>query len=210
MDIERIHIAVIRKFTRKRRMRWFSRVMMPAHDTTILDVGGLPFDWRYVPEQPHIVLLNRRPPAKFSNDSGQFEVVTGDGRCLNYPDRAFDIAYSNSVIEHVGNWENQARFAREILRVGKRVWVQTPARCFPIEPHYLTPFIHWLPAGARRKLLRNFSVWGWFTRPNREKVAAYVDEIQLLNYAQMSRLFPDCRIYTERFLGWPKAYIAVR
>jgi hypothetical protein len=54
-------------------------------------------------------------------------------------DQEYDIAFSNSVIEHVGDWERQAAFASEIRRVGKNLWIQTPAKECPIEPHYLAP-----------------------------------------------------------------------
>ena len=71
------------------------------------------------------------------------------------------------MIEHLGTRDNQLKAAAEAMRVGRSLWIQTPNRWFPIEPHYLTPFVHWLPAPVRRRILRNFSVWGWVTRPSR-------------------------------------------
>jgi hypothetical protein len=65
------------------------------------------------------------------------------------------------MIEHLYTSENQAQAAREAMRVGKKLWIQTPNRWFPIEPHFLTPFVHWLPEEARKRLVRNFTVWGW-------------------------------------------------
>jgi len=56
---------------------------------------------------------------------------------LNYSDNEFDICFSNSVIELVGSFEDQRKFANEIRRVGRKLWVQTPARSFFFEPHYL-------------------------------------------------------------------------
>jgi Methyltransferase domain len=81
-------------------------------------------------------------PHEFTWDSTSavgynFRILVGDGCKLNIPDESYDIAHSNSVIEHVGSWERQKQFASEIRRVGKSFWVQTPAREFFIEPHYL-------------------------------------------------------------------------
>ena len=78
---------------------------------------------------------------------------------------AFDIAFSNPVIEHVGSFEEQARFAEQLRLVATGVWVQTPARGFPLETHLLTPLIHNLPLRRQTRLVRNFTVWGWLARP---------------------------------------------
>ena len=36
-----------------------------------------------------------------------------------YEDKQFDLVFSNSVIEHVGDLEGQRQRAHEIMRVGK-------------------------------------------------------------------------------------------
>jgi SAM-dependent methyltransferase len=68
---------------------------------------------------------------------------------LPFGDRTFDLAYSNSVIEHLPP-DRWARFAAELRRVSRGWFVQTPAWEFPVEPHALLPFAHWLPMPARR------------------------------------------------------------
>ena len=54
-------------------------------------------------------------------------------RSLPFPDRAFDIAVSTAVLEHVGSVPHQIAFVRELLRVGKRAFISVPNRHFPIE-----------------------------------------------------------------------------
>jgi hypothetical protein len=124
---------------------------------------------------------------------------------------AYDIAFSNSVIEHVGSWERQEQFAGEIRRVGKALWVQTPAYECPIEPHYLTPFVHYLTPRLRKATIRWFTVRGWIERPSPEQINSMVETTRLLRKAEMRKLFPDCDIITERVL-WiiPKSYVAFR
>ncbi|WP_044195088.1 class I SAM-dependent methyltransferase [Oscillatoria acuminata] len=43
--------------------------------------------------------------------------VVGDGKKIPFEDSAFDIAFSNSVIEHLETWENQLQFTSEVQRV---------------------------------------------------------------------------------------------
>lgn len=213
MKNEQLYLRILHvflRFTRKRRMRRFARWINPTDATRVLDVGGTPFNWQFLSVKPSVVLLNLIAGDDSAAASGQFTFVRGDARDLPYGAGEFDVVYSNSVIEHLGTFEAQQRMAGEVRRVGRKVWVQTPARGFPLEPHLLTPLVHWLPSSARRRLLRNFSVWGWLRRPSREEVDTVVNELRLLSRKEMRALFPDCRVVTERFLGLPKAYIAVR
>ena len=137
--------------------------------------------------------------------------LIGDACSLTMPDRSYDIAFSNSVIEHVGSWERQQQFASEIRRVGGALWVQTPAYEYPIEPHYMAPFIHWLPRKVQKRIARWCTLWGWIEQPGFEKIEAMVDTTRLLTRSEMRRLFYDCEIRVERLLWvFPKSYIAVR
>jgi len=70
-----------------------------------------------------------------------------DAEAMPFPDGAFDVVHSNAVIEHVGGRERQEAFVREAVRVGRRVFVTTPNRWFPIEVHTRLPLVHWLPEG---------------------------------------------------------------
>ena len=211
MQIQRIHRLFFPYF-RSRRMRRFAATFRLTPETRILAVGGTPYNWKTIDCEARVTLLNvvfRRFLVP-SEMEGKLTLLLGDGRQLGCADGSFDICYSNSVIEHLSKLENQKRFASESRRVGRGVWVQTPARCFFVEPHLITPFIHYLPRGLQRRMLRNFTLWGWMTRPTQERVDAFLNEVRLMSYREMKELFPDCRIERERFLGWTKAYIAVR
>lgn len=207
--IYRIYAAISPRFRRKR-MAELLRFARFAPGERVLDVGGLPWFWEGVPLPCRITLLNLKNAPGMERHADRFDLVEGDATRLDYPDDTFDVGISNSVIEHVGTWENQQRFAAEIRRVAKRLWVQTPARGFLVEPHLIAPAIHWLPKGAQRRLIRHFTVWGLFTKPSREQVDGFLGEVRLLNYAEMRELFPDCEIRRERVLGWTKSYVAVR
>jgi hypothetical protein len=209
MKTSSIYNIVLPPF-RKRRMRAFVDRFLPNDETRILDVGGTPMNWLLVNSQSQITLLNLYNPKDMTLLPRNFNCVIGDGTRLGYGDREFDICFSNSVIEHLGSFENQILFAQETRRVACKVWVQTPAKSFFFEPHFLTPFIHYFPRRIQEKLVRNFTLWGLLTRPSQEKVKAFLDELRLLTYDEMVELFPDCEIKVERFFGLVKAYIAFR
>ena len=206
MNINTLYSAFARHF-RTRRMNEFMQHYQVTPETRILDVGGRLFNWNLVSTRPRLTILNIEPPPGELPEG--VEWIVADGRTLPFAERSFDICYSNSVIEHLYSWENQQVFAREIRRVADAYYVQTPNRRFPIEPHYLTPFIHWLPKRLRRKLLRRFTVWGWLTAPSPERCDNIIEELCLLDRNEMQELFPNAQIQKESFLGMTKSLIAM-
>ena len=195
---------------RPERLRRFARAMGLNQEVTVLDVGGATFDWRLCETLlgfcPRVTILNTEYPAA----ADALPWVVASGMELPFPSQSFDVVYSNSVIEHLYNKENQQKFASEIARVGKRYFVQTPNRWFPVEPHYLTPFVHYCSPRIQLKLLRNFTVWGLMGRPSPELCRRDVEEIRLLDEPQMRQLFPSAEIRHERFCGLTKSLIAVQ
>jgi len=177
----------------------------------VLDVGGTAMNWEYLSVRPRLTILNEE---RERPDADEVMWVAGDGCALPFRDGAFDIVFSNSVIEHVGGPERQRQFAREIARVGKAYWVQTPNRWFPVEPHLLTPFLHWAPSGLRAAIARRFTVWEWITRPTSDRREFYIEhflrDVRLLGPAEIKRLFPGGQLIRERLLGLTKSLVAAR
>jgi Methyltransferase domain len=138
------------------------------------------------------------------------KLVIYDGSKVPFEDNSFDISYSNSVIEHVGDAGAQARFASEVRRLAPRYFVQTPNKWFFIEPHFICLFIHWLPRRLKRHLVRRCSIWGWVTKPDQQQIDSVLAEIRLLTVPEMRRFFPDAEILRERFLGFTKSIIALK
>jgi Methyltransferase domain len=174
----------------------------------ILDVGGTPEFWTDADLHGSVTILNVLPPPE--SLPGNLAYVQGSATSLPFEDRSFGVVFSNSMIEHLGERTIQQRFASEALRVGRGVWIQTPARWFPIEPHFLTPLIHYLPKRAQRRLLRNFTIWGWITRPDQDYVDKLIDELALLSAGDMRFLFPGCTLLRERVLGMTKSLIVAK
>jgi exopolysaccharide production protein ExoY len=84
----------------------------------------------------------------------EVQAVQGDGCHLPFRDDAFDLVFSNAVIEHVGDRARQAQFVRECLRVARRgVFLAAPNRWFPYDTHVALPLIHWLPRVVWRSVI---------------------------------------------------------
>lgn len=202
------------KIWRSKRMNWFIEIIKPEKTDTLLDVGGYPGTWTARPPLVGRIDCLNVHPVEWSGAAAPLHHITtlvGDGCALTYPDHAYDIVFSNSVIEHVGTWEQQRAFAAEVRRVGKRLWLQTPAYSCPLEPHFMAPFVHWLPIPVRRRVLRWMTPWGWLEKPSQSRVDETIHYTRLLTKKQMTELFPDCTIVTERLLGiFPKSYVAYR
>ncbi len=195
---------------RRRRMRRFVERFDLTSSTRILDVGGTDANWSLVEQPAEVVLLHLVVPSDQSGLPSRLSYVQGDATELPYEPGAFDICFSNSAIEHVSTFERQRVFAKEMRRVGRGIWLQTPARSFPFEPHWLGVGIHWLPERWQRRLARNFTLWGLVHRPSQVQVDARAGEYRLLAATELRELFPDCAIERERFLGLTKSYIVFR
>jgi hypothetical protein len=188
-------------------MKRFVNLFQVKDATTIIDVGGYEYNWTLVDCSSKILMVNLEDEEW---ERGRFRKTKGDGRHLKFPDRSFEIAYSNSVIEHVGEWQDQVAFANEIRRIAVRYFVQTPNARFFIEPHLIAPLVHFLPRMLQRRVVRYATIWGLVTKPSQAQVDAFLGSIRLLTKHQMRVLFPDADIIEEKFLGLTKSLIAVR
>jgi hypothetical protein len=208
------HVGVLDRISkgfRQKRMRRFLVFFKPGAGDRILDVGGYHATWRQMEVKSRIDLLNIHPMERDAEvGDPPFNEILGDGCALAFGDRSYEIVFSNSVIEHLGTLERQQAFAREAMRVGQALWIQTPARSFFFEPHLMTPFLHYFPSGIRRRLMRNFSVWGLLFRPEPKEIDDFLAEVRLLSFHEMKSLFPGCTILREKFLGMTKSLIAVK
>jgi len=199
---------------RRRRFERFQALLSgsPNRPCRILDIGGDEHYWRVMlPDlrlPVEITLLNLNSYAHFPD--ARITSLVGDARDLSHlPDGMFDLVYSNSLIEHLGGLEDQRRMAHEVRRLGRAYFIQTPNRRFPIEPHFLLPFFQYLPLPLKTQVARRFRP-GWYRQRRVEAAVEDARLIRLLTYREMAALFPDGKIWQERFLGLSKSLIAYR
>ncbi|MBN2547602.1 MAG: class I SAM-dependent methyltransferase [Anaerolineales bacterium] len=199
-------------FRRKRFELLYTLVQELPCPVRILDVGGEQRFWEMMglvntPDY-QVVLLNIVPQqVSWPN----FRALTGDATDLSrFADHSFDVAFSNSVIEHLGSYPNQQRMAEEIRRVGQAYYVQTPNLFFPLEPHFLVPLFQFFPFRLQVALLQRFNL-GWYHRmPSREQAEAHIRSHRLLRRTELQALFPDGKLYLEKVCGLTKSFIVHR
>ena len=177
------------KRARSRRHARFVALVAPSPSMRILDVGCGGLGLRGLAPELDItgVDLVARPgyPGPFFVADAAAGLPFGDGE--------FDLAYCNSVIEHVAP-ERREAFAAELRRVARGWYVQTPARSFPIEPHSLLPAAQWLPAWLRRGYWRLGAQGDW-------------EDVSLLGRAELEALFGAAE--RERFGPFTKSWVCV-
>lgn len=188
-------------------MELFRKSFVFTGETRILDLGGARETWRGQGNGWRVILINLDPRCL----EGDPESVVGDALACPFADEKFDFVFSNSLIEHLSTAERQEAFAAEVRRLSRNgYFVQTPNRFFPIEPHYLAPFVQFVPKRIRPGVIRWMTPWGWLTKPTRTRCVDLCKEICLLDVRDMARLFPDAEIVRERFFGVTKSLVAVR
>jgi hypothetical protein len=194
---------------RGRRFELFERLTESLpRPLRILDVGGTTDFWEQRGwagrDDVEITLLNLAvEPVRHAN----IRSVVGDATDLGAHAGQFDVAFSNSVIEHLFTYDAQAKMAREIQRVAPAYWVQTPNFSFPVEPHFLMPGWHWAPEAVRVAIIRRRAV-GWRGPcPDIEDARRAVREIRLLRRRELKGLFPDATLVEERFGGMTKSFV---
>lgn len=197
------------QFRRKRFALLNSLLTRLERPISILDIGGTEDYWRSMLQgaetQIFITLLNLEPSVVTL--PGMTSIV-GDARNVQADENSFDAVFSNSVIEHVGSYQDQMQMAAEVRRLAKRYFIQTPNKNFPLEPHFLFPFFQFLPIAVRVWLLRNFRL-GWFQKtPDIQKAKETVNSIRLMDKNEFQALFPQASIYEERVFGLTKSFIA--
>lgn len=205
-------VGTISGHFRRGRSALYRRLCPDLSRMKVCDLGGSRHFWEAMPKDlvpADLTLLNVADDGQSRSHGGGFDdlkVVLYDGERIPYPDGHFDILICNSVIEHVPVAQ-RAGLCREIRRVAKYYFVQTPAFAFPIEPHFVFPGLHWLPRPLGRRLVP-FGVWALMNRPSSAKMDSYFDEVQLLTGNEVATLLPGATIFRERAMGLVKSYTA--
>ena len=175
---------------RVRRHARFVALVSPSEKLRIIDIGCGSLGLRGLAPELDVTGVDLVARPEYPGPFAQADASVG----LPFADGEFDLAYSNSVIEHVPR-ARRAVFAAELRRVARGWYVQTPARSFPVEPHSLLPGAHWLPVALRRPYWRLGATGAW-------------EDVALLGRGEFEALFGAAE--PERFGPFTKSWVSVR
>lgn len=195
---------------RGRRWEWVRAVYPEIDDMSIIDLGGTAESWLRAPIRPGLVhVVNLEPPPESA--PGWLRVDQADACSLpaRIIDGNYDLAFSNSVLEHVGGHVQRMRFADAVHKLAARHWVQTPYRYFPIEPHWIFPGFQFLPLNVRAEISRRWPLAHTRSSSHVDGLGAAM-RVELLSCAEMAFYFPDSTLRFERLGGLVKSLIAVK
>lgn len=198
-------------WNRKRKWSLFRNNMQFTPSSYILDVGYNDEEYsttdnyieKHYPYRHKITALGVKEPKIFSRCYPDVRAVQYDGSIFPFPDKAFDICWSNAVLEHVGNKARQVLFLSEIKRVSKAAFITTPNRHFPIEVHTRTPLLHFMPKRLFDAYLRLIG-----------KSWAAADYMNLLSETDLRKVLHEAgitsyRIHKNRFCGFTMEFVVI-
>ena len=183
-----------KRFRNQKNELFLSLIRANGGGGRLLDIGGgSGIDGEFLTLYKHfdeVAVANLTPQPIVAPTGVTIKTLVADGRNLPLRSRSFDWVFSNAVIEHVGPWAQQQRFANEIRRVASRgYFVTTPNKFFPIEPHTMLPLYQFLPVPIQKKVA-----------PFSPGYLREYEEIHLLSRAQMKVLFPEATVFP---IGFP-------
>ena len=192
--------SIVKKWRSERFNKFIELVGVP-NDANIIDLGGNAYFWDLTNNNYTVTIVNLPGENPKDHSNTRIHYVDGDATDLSklFKDKSFDIVFSNSVIEHVGNDTKVENFSKEVQRLGHAYWIQTPSGKFPIEPHTGFPFFWRIPKKIRAWL---FDRW-------EKKLPEWTQSMRstrLITLEHMINQFPEAEIFFEKKCLLEKSY----
>jgi SAM-dependent methyltransferase len=207
------HVPLASRLSFHVRRQIFHRFMTafePSAATSILDVGVTSdtrqqesnYFERFYPYPAQVTAVGTEDGSHLTEQYRGLKYQSVEpGSALPFSTNQFDIVFSNAVLEHTGARSSQAAFLKEVCRVGRRFFITTPNRWFPVEHHTGLPLLHFLPRAAYRAILAKTSFRYWADEAH----------LNMLSGDALRRMLPagvKGQVETVRLFGLPSNLIA--
>jgi ubiquinone/menaquinone biosynthesis C-methylase UbiE len=219
---------MVAKSWKRKRFLQFIELVKPLSGEKIIDLGGAQGTFFYenidlVKEYDLQVVIAdiNSDSLKVAESRGFSTYLMRENELPEMEAGMFDIVFCNSVIEHVTfpkecvwNYTQdnfyikaldiQKNFSRNIERISKKYYVQTPCIDFPVESHTWLPSFYSYPPNRKLHVerLKNISKY-W--------IKATTPDYNLLSEEQFTSFFPSATgVFCNRVLGFAKELIAYR
>jgi SAM-dependent methyltransferase len=182
-------------FNRNRKLKSFFNIINPLPNDTILDVGYTDKEYspidnfleKHYPYKNKITALGIEKPIEFAVKYPEVKVILYDGSIFPFEDNSFEIGWANAVIEHVGNYDKQVLFIKELSRTCKKIYFTTPNRYFPIEVHTRIPLLHFLPKTTFDQFLKligkKWATGSYMNLLSKKKLKKILSDAGIKNYS---------------------------
>jgi SAM-dependent methyltransferase len=184
-------------YARQKMFRSLMKIADITPSTTVLDVGvtcdrrqDSNFFEKLYPYPHQVTAVGTEDASFLEQEYPGIKFIQTDGSGLPFADQSFDLVVSFAVLEHVGSRTRQQEFIQELCRVGRRCFITTPNRWYPMEFHTGLPLLHWLPPAWFRTILSWIGKDFWAKEEN----------LNLLSQSEVLSLFPStARVYAKHF-----------
>jgi len=193
---------IVSRHNRDKKWHLFQEKFPFDENAKVLDIGFN--DEEYFPDienyleknypyLKNVTALGIQKPKKFIERYPEVKAVFYDGVDFPFSDKSFDICWSNAVLEHVGDFDRQVHFVKEIARVSNKFFITTPNRLFPIEVHTKIPLLHYLPTFWRDRLYRflgkEWATNGYMYLLSRRKLEKILKAAEIPSYEIVANYF---------------------
>lgn len=182
--------------------RLFIKLLKPKSANKILDVGVTSDETlkdsnlfeRLYPYPQNLTAATIETPSRIKKLYPKISAVKiFPGKKLPFNNKQFDVVTSWATLEHVGGKEDQRFFIKELLRVGKKIFLTTPYKYCFYEPHSEVFFLHWLPDKLFRRILRSLGKTFWAKETN----------LKPLGIRDIKAIIPDNNVKIKLYCSFP-------
>ena len=181
----------------------------------ILDIGGSEYYWDenddFISKHQDAITITIANLDEQEVDFADTSIFTfkQDNACNErLYEEDYDLIHSNSLLEHVGDWDKMQQLAKLIRGKNVPYYVQTPNYWFPVEPHFRFIGFQWLPISWRARILMKRQM-GFRVAKSFSEAMESVESIKLVDRFQISSLFPDAKIVREKVGPLTKSFMAI-